>query len=141
MARALSKRLFKAPKRQVKVVAIEHLRGGRGREVFYSTEHTAEAEQILSDGRRSLLGGNEPCYVDFAFAAIHGLWLQPREYTAGRNETVRIDHGDAPDAMAREADEWRTRYPQTVEFIEELYRRERLPRADESPSDVTATAA
>ena len=39
--------LFKAPKRQVKVVAVEHLRGGRGREVFYSTEHTAEAEQIL----------------------------------------------------------------------------------------------
>lgn len=39
--------LFKAPGRQVKVVAIEHLRGGRGREVFYSTEHNAEAEQIL----------------------------------------------------------------------------------------------
>ena len=39
--------LFKAPKRQVKVVAIEHLRGGRGREVFYSTESSAGAEQIL----------------------------------------------------------------------------------------------
>ena len=39
--------LFKAPGRQVKVVAVEHLRGGRGREVFYSTEHTAEPEQIL----------------------------------------------------------------------------------------------
>ncbi len=39
--------LFKAPKRKVKVVAIEHLRGGRGREVFYSTESSAEAEQIL----------------------------------------------------------------------------------------------
>lgn len=39
--------LFKAPNRQVKVVAIEHLRGGRGREVFYSTESSAEAEQIL----------------------------------------------------------------------------------------------
>ena len=39
--------LFKAPQRKVKVVAIEHLRGGRGREVFYSTESSAEAEQIL----------------------------------------------------------------------------------------------
>jgi len=39
--------LFKAPKRKVKVVAIEHLRGGRGREVFYSTESSAESEQIL----------------------------------------------------------------------------------------------
>lgn len=39
--------LFKAPSRKVKVVAIEHLRGGRGREVFYSTESSAQAEQIL----------------------------------------------------------------------------------------------
>jgi hypothetical protein len=39
--------LFNAPKRAVKVVAIEHQRGGRGREVFYSTETDAEATQIL----------------------------------------------------------------------------------------------
>ena len=39
--------LFKAPKRAVKVVAIEHQRGGRGREVFYSTEVAAEATMIL----------------------------------------------------------------------------------------------
>lgn len=39
--------LFKAPGRKVKVVALEHLRGGRGKEVFYSTETSAEAEQIL----------------------------------------------------------------------------------------------
>ena len=39
--------LFKAPKRPVKVVAIEHQRGGRGREVFYSTETSAEATLIL----------------------------------------------------------------------------------------------
>ena len=39
--------LFKAPNRAVKVVAIEHQRGGRGREVFYSTEVTAQATMIL----------------------------------------------------------------------------------------------
>lgn len=39
--------LYNAPKRQVKVVAAEHLRGGRGREVFYSTVTDAKAEQIL----------------------------------------------------------------------------------------------
>ena len=39
--------LYNAPTRQVKVVAIEHQRGGRGREVFYSTEFTAEATMIL----------------------------------------------------------------------------------------------
>lgn len=40
--------LFNAPKREVKVVAVEHLRGGRGREVFYSTVTTADAEQVLT---------------------------------------------------------------------------------------------
>lgn len=39
--------LYNAPLRQVKVVAVEHLRGGRGREVFYSTVIDAKAEQIL----------------------------------------------------------------------------------------------
>ena len=39
--------LYKAPQREVKVVAVEHLRGGRGREVFYSTVSSASSEQIL----------------------------------------------------------------------------------------------
>jgi len=39
--------LYNAPKRAVKVVAIEHQRGGRGREVFYSTETDATAIMIL----------------------------------------------------------------------------------------------
>jgi SRSO17 transposase len=39
--------LYNAPKRAVKVVAIEHQRGGRGREVFYSTETDAAATMIL----------------------------------------------------------------------------------------------
>ena len=40
-------RFFRTPDREVHVVAVEHLRGGRGREVFYSTESDASAEQIL----------------------------------------------------------------------------------------------
>ena len=39
--------LFKAPGREVKVVAVEHLKGGRGREVFYSTVSDADSELIL----------------------------------------------------------------------------------------------
>lgn len=38
---------YHAPKRLVRVVAVEHLRGGRGREAFYSTCASAKAEQIL----------------------------------------------------------------------------------------------
>jgi hypothetical protein len=40
-------RFYRTPNRPVKVVAVEHLRGGRGREVFYSTRTEAQAEQIL----------------------------------------------------------------------------------------------
>ena len=38
---------YRTPDRPVKVVAVEYLRGGRGREVFYSTRTDAQAEQIL----------------------------------------------------------------------------------------------
>jgi hypothetical protein len=40
-------RFFRTPERLVKIVAVEHLRGGRGKEVFYSTRADASAEQIL----------------------------------------------------------------------------------------------
>lgn len=40
-------RLYLAPEREVKVVVIEHLRGGRGTEVFYSTETSLSEEEIL----------------------------------------------------------------------------------------------
>lgn len=40
-------RLYLAPEREVKVVAIEHLTGGRGIEVFYSTDVSLSEEEIL----------------------------------------------------------------------------------------------
>lgn len=36
------------PERPLKIVAVEALRGGRGREAFYSTCHTAKAEDVLT---------------------------------------------------------------------------------------------
>jgi hypothetical protein len=40
-------RQFALPERPLRVVAVEALHGGRGREAFYSTRVTATAEQIL----------------------------------------------------------------------------------------------
>jgi hypothetical protein len=40
-------RLYLAPDREVKIVAIEHLTGGRGIEVFYSTDVSLSEEAIL----------------------------------------------------------------------------------------------
>lgn len=40
-------RLYLAPERVIKVVVVEHLRGGRGVEVFYSTEINLSEDEIL----------------------------------------------------------------------------------------------
>jgi hypothetical protein len=40
-------RVFRVPGRDLRVVVTEALSGGRGREVFYSTRHTANAVMIL----------------------------------------------------------------------------------------------
>ena len=40
-------RVFKVPDRDLRVVATEAVAGGRGREVFYSTSHTADALTII----------------------------------------------------------------------------------------------
>jgi hypothetical protein len=38
---------YKAPGRDVLVIAVEHLRGGRGTEVFYTTDLSADVETVL----------------------------------------------------------------------------------------------
>ena len=41
-------RFYKAPDREVLVIAVEHLRGGRGVEVFYTTDLEADLETVLT---------------------------------------------------------------------------------------------
>jgi len=41
-------RAYAAPDRPLRVVAVEAVQGGRGREAFYSTAHQASAEEILT---------------------------------------------------------------------------------------------
>ncbi len=38
---------YKAPGREVLVIAVEHLRGGRGTEVFYTIDTQADVETVL----------------------------------------------------------------------------------------------
>jgi len=40
-------RFYKSPQREVRVIAVEHLRGGRGIEVFYTTDLDADVETVL----------------------------------------------------------------------------------------------
>jgi hypothetical protein len=40
--------MYAAPKRSLRIVATEAIRGGRGQEAFYSTCADASAEQVLT---------------------------------------------------------------------------------------------
>ena len=83
----------------------------------------AEAEALLADGRRSILGGEAVNYTDLAFAAIQGAWLQPAEY--GGRAGIRIERERAPAGMRQDIERWTDDYPGVTRFIEDLYASER----------------
>lgn len=89
----------------------------------YIEAQLTETEARLTDGRRSILGGDEVNYTDFAFAAIHGLWLQPEGYGGGAG--IRIERSRATAAMQRDIERWIDACPTVARFIEELYEKER----------------
>ena len=81
----------------------------------------AETEEKLADGRSSILGGDEINFTDIAFASIMGLWLQPKAYGAGKDETVRLERSRLPEQMLRDMEDWSDRYPLSTAFMERLY--------------------
>ncbi len=83
----------------------------------------AETEGLLGDGRGSILGGDTLNYTDLAFAAIHGLWLQPPEYGGGAG--IRIERSRLPAAMRQDVERWIEDFPRVTRFIEGLYASER----------------
>jgi glutathione S-transferase len=93
----------------------------RARAVEHIDEQLAEVEGLLSDGRRSILGGDSRNYTDIAFAAIHGLWLRPPGYGGGAADEVRIRREDCPPGMRQDIDRWCERFPLVTEFIESCY--------------------
>jgi len=94
-----------------------------------AVEHVAsllgDVEARLADGRRSILGGDSLNYTDITFAAIMGLWLQPRGYGGGKADAVRIERDRWPAAMLEEVRVWSETYPLSTGFIEQLYAEER----------------
>ncbi len=85
----------------------------------------AEMDATLSDGRASILGGDRPNYTDYQFAAMSGLWLQPRNYGGGRADKVRIERSRATSPMRADIDRWIEDYPHAVAWVQSLYAEER----------------
>ncbi len=84
-------------------------------------ELLAEINEVLSDGRESLLGGGGQNYTDFAFAAFTGLWLMPQGYGGGQAEATRIERDQTPAAMRADIERWVDAYPAAVNYVEALY--------------------
>jgi len=88
-------------------------------------ELLAETEATLSDGRASILGGETINFTDIAFAAMTGLWLQPREYANGHADDVRVPRDALPTAMQADVARWSEDHPRTVAWVEQMYANER----------------
>jgi glutathione S-transferase len=113
LLRALIRKAFRiSPKHHAR--AVEHLD---------ALLHDVDAK--LADGRKSILGGDELNYSDFAFAAIMGLWAMPPKFGGGHADAVRIDINRCPDAMQAEVAAWTSKYPMATAFIERLYEEQR----------------
>lgn len=85
----------------------------------------AEIDATLSDGRASILGGDRLNYTDYQFAAMSGLWLQPRNYGGGRADKVRIERSQATNPMRADIERWSEDYPRAVAWVQQLYAEER----------------
>jgi len=91
-------------------------------------ELLSDVNDWLADGRMSLLGGEQPNYTDFAFAAMTGLWMMPPEYGGGKADTVRIEPERAPVGMQKDIDVWASGYARVAAFVRRLYAEERRAR-------------
>ncbi len=83
-----------------------------------------EMEALLADGRAGLLGARRS-YVDYAFAALSGLWLPCPGYGGGAAEGYFPPIDRWPAGLARDAARWREDHPRVVAFVTALYARER----------------
>ena len=81
----------------------------------------SDVDADLTDGRTSLLGGDEMNYTDLAFAAFTGVWLMPPGYGGGKAEAVRIERGRVPDGMRTDIERWVEAFPRAVSYVETLY--------------------
>lgn len=65
-----------------------------------------EIDELLSDGRKTLLGTPEPTYIDFHFCSMVAIILRPQEYGGGRlnRKTFDPNQKEVPHQMKEEKD-------------------------------------
>lgn len=82
-------------------------------------------DTCLADGRRSILGGDETNYVDITFAAIMGLWFQPKAYGGEAANFSRVANEELPETLRADVARWSEDYPRATALMQRLYEQER----------------
>ena len=91
------------------------------RAVAHIEQLLADVDADLTDGRQSLLGGNEINYTDLEFAAFTGLWLMLEGYGGGKADAVRIEQDRMPAGMRLDIERWIGAFPGVVPWVKNLY--------------------
>ncbi len=89
----------------------------------YIEQLLATTEARLAES--NFLVGDRRSYVDYTFAALSGLWLQPEQFGNGKADGVRLEPAEYPQGIRDDIARWREQYPATVSFLEHLYQNER----------------
>lgn len=69
--------------------------------------------------------GEQRSFVDYTFASLSALWIQPTEFGNEKADRVRADPVDFPQSMTTSIAQWSKLYPHAVSFVTALYHNER----------------
>jgi glutathione S-transferase len=97
-----------------------------------------DVEERLESGQNTILGGETIDYVDISFAAMTGLWLQPRGYGGGKADEVMLSRDQLPAEMRADVERWIAAYPATERYVQRMFREERVHHSrdgDVAPTD------
>ena len=97
------------------------------RSVAHIEQLLTDIDADLTDGRHTLLGGEDINYTDLQFAAFTGLWLMPDNYGGGKADAVRIERDRAPQSMRADIERWIDAFPRAVSWVEALYEMRKEP--------------
>ena len=86
-----------------------------------------DVETRLESADSLLLGGDQPDFVDFSFASMTGLWLQPKGYGGGAADEVMIARDQLPEKARADVERWIANYPKTERYVQGLFRDHRKP--------------
>ena len=84
-------------------------------------ELLADVESRLEQGNEYLLGGDQPDFVDFSFAAMTGLWLRPDGFGGGAADEVVLTRDQLPDDARENVERWMAAYPKTAQYVQNLF--------------------